>query len=208
LGHADHLATPRLIADENQKTVWRWDNQEPFGDNPANEDPDGDGVAFDLPLRLPGQYYDRETGLHYNYFRDYDPSVGRFVESDPIGLDGGTNTYLYAAANALRLADSLGLKGCGSGFWDFAIPNNPRGFSFEECCDMHDDCYEDCQNVPTKFECDFRFWNCMTSKCRRYPSDVRARCEDLAGKYAGAVSNFARAQKAFNEARAQCCGKP
>lgn len=89
--------------------MWRWDQQEPFGNNPADEDPDANSVAFDLPLRLPGQGYDKETGLHYNYFRDYDPSVGRYVESDPIGLDGGLNTYVYVANNPLRFTDEEGL---------------------------------------------------------------------------------------------------
>ena len=107
--HADHLGTPRLIADETQKTVWRWDQAEPFGVTPPNEDPDGDGIAFDLPLRLPGQYYDRETGLHYNYFRDYDPSLGRYAESDPIGLRAGLNTYLYVLGGPIVNSDPLGL---------------------------------------------------------------------------------------------------
>ena len=53
-------------------------------------------------LRLPGQYFDEETGLHYNYFRDYDPSLGRYIESDPIGLEGGINTYLYVGNNPLK----------------------------------------------------------------------------------------------------------
>jgi len=56
--------------------VWRWDQQEPFGVNPPDENPSGLG-AFDLPLRLPGQYFDKETNLHYNHFRDYDPAVDR-----------------------------------------------------------------------------------------------------------------------------------
>jgi RHS repeat-associated protein len=107
--YADHLATPRLIADENQKTVWRWDQAEPFGATPPNEDPDGDGVAFDLPLRLPGQYYDRESGLHYNYYRDYDPTIGRYAESDLIGLRAGLNTYAYVHGEPLRFVDVLGL---------------------------------------------------------------------------------------------------
>ena len=53
LARAKHLNTPRLVADATGMTVWRWDQQEPFGANPANEDPDGNSVAFDLPLRLP-----------------------------------------------------------------------------------------------------------------------------------------------------------
>ena len=64
-------------------------------------------VAFNL--RFPGQYFDQETATHYNYFRDYDPSIGRYVQSDPVGLTGGTNTYLYVDGNPLRTVDSRGL---------------------------------------------------------------------------------------------------
>ena len=59
----------------------------------ADENPSGLG-AFDLPLRLPGQYFDKETNLHYNYYRDYDSAIGRYVQSDPIGLSGGINMAL------------------------------------------------------------------------------------------------------------------
>jgi RHS repeat-associated protein len=89
--------------------VWRWDQAEPFGNNPADEDPDANSVAFDLPLRLPGQRYDAETGLHYNYFRDYDPSLGRYGESDPVGLSGGINTYAYVHSDPLSKFDAKGL---------------------------------------------------------------------------------------------------
>lgn len=58
---------------------------------------------------LPGQYFDEETGLSYNYFRDYDPTAGRYVESDPIGISGGINAFGYARQNSLRWADRLGL---------------------------------------------------------------------------------------------------
>ncbi|MBL1142687.1 MAG: RHS repeat-associated core domain-containing protein [Proteobacteria bacterium] len=60
--------------------------------------------------RLPGQYYDEETNLHYNYFRYYDPSLGRYITSDPIGLNAGPNTYVYVKNKPLRYTDRLGLK--------------------------------------------------------------------------------------------------
>jgi RHS repeat-associated protein len=92
---------------------------EPFGNNPADENPSGLG-AFDLPVRLPGQYFDQETGLHYNYFRDYDTGLGRYVQSDPIGLLGGLNTFIYAA-NPLDQIDQYGLSGRSKRnfFWQF-----------------------------------------------------------------------------------------
>jgi RHS repeat-associated protein len=103
----DHLNTPRLIADQNQTTVWRWDQGEPFGNDVPNNNPSGAG-AFDFPLRFPGQYFDRETNLAYNVMRDYDPAIGRYVESDPIGLAGGINTYAYVLQNPLGNTDPTG----------------------------------------------------------------------------------------------------
>ncbi|MGD9582227.1 MAG: RHS repeat-associated core domain-containing protein [Lysobacterales bacterium] len=111
----DHLGSPRKVT--NQKLTasilfWHWpilDN--PFGEAQANQDPDGDRKAFPFNLRFPGQQYDPETGLHYNYFRDYEPGVGRYVESDPIGLDGGDNTFLYVFADPLAYFDPHGLDG-------------------------------------------------------------------------------------------------
>ena len=102
------LNTPRLIADDTQTTVWRWDNTEPFGAGACNPDPDGDNVEFEFNLRFPGQYFDRETNQHYNYFRDYDPAIGRYVQSDPIGLLGGLSTYLYGKGAPLRFTDPRG----------------------------------------------------------------------------------------------------
>lgn len=90
--------------------MWRWDQAEPFGNNPADEDPDANSVAFDLPLRLPGQRYDKETGLAYNMARDYSSETGRYVQSDPIGLQGGLNTYAYVGSNPLSFIDLDGLQ--------------------------------------------------------------------------------------------------
>jgi RHS repeat-associated protein len=106
--HFDHLGTPRQVTDKDQKLVWRWDSS-PFGDLLPDEDPDGDTADFTLNLRFPGQYYDAESGLHYNYFRTYDPATGRFIESDPLGLEGGMNTFAYAYQNPLGLLDPSGL---------------------------------------------------------------------------------------------------
>jgi RHS repeat-associated protein len=95
--HADHLNTPRVItstATTANNILWRWDS-DPFGQGFPNEDVDGNGVKFTYNLRFPGQYYDSETNNFYNYFRDYDPSLGRYAQSDPIGLRGGVNTYAY-----------------------------------------------------------------------------------------------------------------
>ena len=106
--HVDHLNTPRLVADATGTTVWRWDQQEPFGNNVPDENPSGLG-AFELPLRLPGQYFDAETDLNYNYFRDYDPSLGMYKQSDPVGVGGGPNTYAYVRSDPLRYTDEFGL---------------------------------------------------------------------------------------------------
>jgi RHS repeat-associated protein len=104
----DHLNTPRLIADSAGATVWRWDQGEPFGNDVPNDNPSGLG-AFDFPLRFAGQYFDKETELHYNTMRGYHPRIGRYVESDPIGLAGGVNTYVYVLANPLLHTDVEGL---------------------------------------------------------------------------------------------------
>jgi RHS repeat-associated protein len=106
--HADHLNTPRVITDSTGTPVWLWQNQNAFGDNPPNEDPDGDGIKFNYNLRFAGQYFDAETNLHYNYFRDYEPQSGRYLSSDPIGLAGGLNTYGYALQNPVSFNDPTG----------------------------------------------------------------------------------------------------
>jgi RHS repeat-associated protein len=114
--HSDHLETPREITNEQNQTVWKNPPlTEPFGSTPVDDDPDGDGQTFTFNLRFPGQYYDQETGTHYNYYRDnYLPDFGRYGQSDPIGLEGGINTYWYVGGNPLIYIDPLGLAVQGS----------------------------------------------------------------------------------------------
>lgn len=104
----DHLGSPIAVKDKDGTVVWRWES-DAFGSTAPNEDADGDGNAFTLNLRFPGQYYDAESGLHYNHHRYYDPKIGRYLSSDPIGLAGGINTYTYVNGNPVKYADPEGL---------------------------------------------------------------------------------------------------
>ena len=108
--HTDHLNTPRRVSRPTDNAVlWRWDS-DPFGTSAANEDPDGDSTLFAYGLRFPGQYFDSESGLNNNYWRDaYDPVVGRYTQSDPIGLGGGVDTYVYALGSPILRFDDSGL---------------------------------------------------------------------------------------------------
>ena len=103
--HNDHLGTPQVVTDDSQNVVWQGE-YDPFGK--ATETV----ATVEQNLRFPGQYLDRETGLHYNYFRTYDPATGRYTQSDPIGLGGGVSTYGYVHQNPLRGIDPLGLVTC------------------------------------------------------------------------------------------------
>ena len=99
--HSDHLGTPQKVSNDTGAVVWAAD-YEPYGP-----------ISLQIwhisnTARFPGQVFDAETGLHYNYFRDYDPSVGRYVQSDTIGLAGGINTFAYVYGNPLRYTDPTG----------------------------------------------------------------------------------------------------
>ncbi|MWK54775.1 RHS repeat protein [Pseudomonas otitidis] len=101
--HSDHLNTPRLATNQGGNLVWSWPS-DAFGVG----QPNNHGSTIDVILRFPGQVADAHSGLYYNYFRDYDPETGRYVESDPIGLRGGLNTYGYVMGNPLRYIDPTG----------------------------------------------------------------------------------------------------
>src|SRR5690606_32323368 len=93
-------------------------------------------------LRFPGQQYDAETGTHHNFFRDYDPATGRYLESDPIGLWGGPSTYAYVEANPLSFSDPEGRNIHGN--WCGPGGKGPVIDVVDECCQEHDTCYDRC----------------------------------------------------------------
>ena len=111
--HTDHLGTPRLATSGGGRGInidWRW-NGTGFGEG-APIEVSGKGWSAKttiVNLRMPGQYYDQETGYFYNWNRYYDPTIGRYITSDPIGLQGGMNTYGYGLQNPLYWIDLYGL---------------------------------------------------------------------------------------------------
>lgn len=107
----DFLDTPRSVTDVRGMPVWSWAYAgNAFGDRPASG-------MYHLPLRFPGQYIDIESGISYNVYRDYDPSVGRYVESDPIGLLAGPSTYAYVGNGPFVASDPEGLMFCRDWGW-------------------------------------------------------------------------------------------
>lgn len=108
--HTDHLSAPRRATNEAGETIWLWDGGDAFGHGGIDKDPDGDGKKTNIRLRFAGQYFDQESGLYYNHHRDYDPRLGRYIQSDPIGLGDGINRYNYVKANPVNYIDPTGLK--------------------------------------------------------------------------------------------------
>jgi RHS repeat-associated protein len=106
--YADQIETPRMIVrSADNEAVWQWNAADPFGATAPNSNPAGLG-QFTYSLRMPGQLNDPEMGLSYNINRNYDPTLGRYVQSDPIGLGGGLNTYVYVGGNPLSYSDPQG----------------------------------------------------------------------------------------------------
>jgi RHS repeat-associated protein len=100
--HNDHLGTPQKLTASNGRVVWSA-RYASFGGTQLLEQ------EIRNPLRFPGQYYDMKTGLHYNYYRYYDPQKGRYLMQDPIGMEGGINLFSYTINNPLKYMDPKAL---------------------------------------------------------------------------------------------------
>lgn len=183
--HADHLGSPRAVTRVSDNALrWTWDNVDPFGANAENTSPAG-LPSFSYAPRFPGQYYDAETGMHYNHFRDYDPAVGRYVQGDPIGLRGGMNLYSYVGGNPVSYVDRAGLwryhgNWCGPDWTGGQMgPYMPIGTDYrppvdalDAACKRHDICYYDCRN-ESPCEATQR-GQCMTRCDRALATEARA----------------------------------
>jgi RHS repeat-associated protein len=107
----DRLGTPQILTDSTNTVVWEA-VYDPFGE--ADINPNSTVVNN---FRFPGQYYDSETGLHYNYHRYYDPNTGRYLTPDPIGMVGGKNLFTYVYNNPINYSDPNGLCMGGIRVW-------------------------------------------------------------------------------------------
>jgi RHS repeat-associated protein len=132
--HDDKLGRPQVATNASQTVVWKASYQ-PYGETLSTSG------SFTQNLRFPGQYYDAESGVNHNGFRDYVPSLGRYLEADPIGIygntgisNGGLNPYLYVGADPMRSVDPLGLSTsfgpCGHFFH-----NNPKNKWIWQSCE-------------------------------------------------------------------------
>ncbi|MGB5324716.1 MAG: RHS repeat-associated core domain-containing protein [Pseudomonadales bacterium] len=153
--HNDHLGRPWALSNASGAMVWHA-KYSPFGNRTVLLAQTQEQVHG-----LPGQVFDSESGLWYNYHRDYDSATGRYLQSDPLGPAGGLNTYAYAGGNPLRFTDPYGLfffgPVCGSGANARFVPDGP----FTDACRKHDECYGDCSK--SKEQCDLEL--CTNGAC-------------------------------------------
>lgn len=122
----DHIGRPVFATDNTGGVVWEA-SYLPFGGVETSSGPNSD-------LRFPGQWFQAETGLHQNWMRDYDPTLGRYLQADPLGLVDGASVYGYALQNPGRYSDFMGLSA--------GVPSSQPGELEQLWCADGEDCYE------------------------------------------------------------------
>jgi RHS repeat-associated protein len=182
--HNDHLGTPRVVTNQAREVVWKG-QLKPFGEISVEVE------AITNHRRFPGQQFDIDSRLYYNYFRDYDPRTGRYVQSDPIGLRGGSSTYAYVEGNPVNYADPRGLVKL---YGNWCGPNWSGGFKksydqmdsvervvalapndkLDSCCRDHDITYAQCR---VDYPCDKK----SRSKCMRDADRRLSNCSTNVG---------------------------
>jgi len=178
--HTDHLGTPQKMTAVNGAVVW---SAKYSSFLEADVDPSS---TITNNLRAPGQYFDQETALHYNWQRYYDSQVGRYLKDDPIGLKGGINYYIYCLNNPVRWTDPIGLKKLIPNLWSLFIDTVIEAYKMgEKISDKNiedkvnaiqnaineqreiykkylDDCYAGCND---EFPCKQPGWKGCRKKC-------------------------------------------
>ena len=165
----DHLGKPQKLLNQSGLTVWSA-TYDAFGR--ATVDP---ASTITNNLRFPGQYADQETGLHYNWMRFYDPTTGRYVTSDPIGLLGGINSYVYVRGNPARWIDP-------SGRWINIVAIGISAGVIGGVILAIVDCVKKCDQMPcpvTNGECD----EVRDYACRQKKLDCEGRCVKALGGF-------------------------
>jgi RHS repeat-associated protein len=185
--HCDHLGTPMALINQQGEIDWSIE-LDPWGNTIREHNPKN----MSQPIRLQGQHFDEESGLHYNRHRYYDPRTGRYINQDPVGIKGDLNLYLYPTS-PLSLLDPLGLQGgegdipgvslpepaptvdlrpdgrpwgagCGDAKTDRFVPDSYFGIvDFTKACEKHDDCYGTWGAV--KETCDANLRDNMIAAC-------------------------------------------